>query len=352
MAGIALPPSPLPPLPLPSMPSNHSSIGVTFTGCGAAAPKTIVPNDTLAQIVDTSDEWISSRTGIKQRRIADAAESLAGLASEAARQALEMAGVSASDVDLIILATSSTEDLFGTACKIQAQLGATKAVAFDMTAACSGFVFGVVTAAQYLRTGTFQNVLVIGGDLLSRWVNWEDRNTCVLFGDGAGAILMQGCQEKDDLLSFEIRSDGSKNACLNLAFQPELQELVPGVMVTQGKYQYVTMNGKEVYRFAIDRVPEAIDKVIHQANLTSADIDWLILHQANQRIMDAVAARLNIAPDKVISNVADYGNTSAASIPIALNEAVRSGKIKSGDTIATSGFGAGLSWGAAILRWG
>jgi 3-oxoacyl-[acyl-carrier-protein] synthase III len=311
-----------------------------------------VLNDALAQIVDTSDEWIASRTGIRQRHIANDRESLAGLASQAAQQALDMAGVAATDVDLILLATSSSEDLFGTACQIQAQLGATKAVAFDLTAACSGFVFGVVTAAQFLRSGVYRNILVIGADLLSRWVNWNDRNTCVLFGDGAGAVVMQGTEQIDRLLGFEIRSDGSQNCCLNLAFKPELSELIPGVMLTQGKYQYITMNGKEVYRFAINRVPDAIDKVIHHANLTSADIDWLILHQANQRIMDAVAERLQIPAEKVISNVAKYGNTSAASIPIALNEAVRSGKIQAGDTIATSGFGAGLSWGAAIFKWG
>jgi 3-oxoacyl-[acyl-carrier-protein] synthase III len=327
-------------------------MGVTFTGCGAAAPKTVVLNDALAQVVDTSDEWISSRTGIRQRHISNDRESLAGLATQAAVQALEMAGVAVADVDLILLATSSSEDLFGTACQIQAQLGATNAVAFDVTAACSGFVFGVVTAAQYLRTGTYQNALVIGADLLSRWVDWNDRNTCVLFGDGAGAVLIQATAGEDRLLGFEIRSDGSQNCCLNLAFKPELRELVPGVTITQGKYQYITMNGKEVYRFAINRVPDAIDKVIHKANLTSADIDWLILHQANQRIMDAVAQRLQISAEKVISNVAQYGNTSAASIPIALNEAVRSGKVQAGDTIATSGFGAGLSWGAAIFNWG
>jgi 3-oxoacyl-[acyl-carrier-protein] synthase III len=209
-----------------------------------------------------------------------------------------------------------------------------------------------VTAAQFLRSGVYQNVLVIGADCLSRWMNWQDRNTCVLFGDGAGAVLMQGHQGADRLLGFEIRSDGSQNCCLNLAFKPELSELVPGVILTQGKYQYITMNGKEVYRFAINRVPDAIDKVIRQANLTSNDIDWLILHQANQRIMDAVAERLGIPAAKVVSNVAKYGNTSAASIPIALNEAVRSGKIQAGDMIATSGFGAGLSWGAAIFKWG
>ena len=327
-------------------------MGVSFIGCGAAAPETVVLNDALAQVVDTSDEWISSRTGIRQRHITNDRESLAGLATQAAQQALVMGGVAAADIDAIILATSSAEDLFGTACLIQSGLGATKAVAFDLTAACSGFVFGVVTAAQFLRTGAYQNILVIGADVLSRWVDWHDRNTCVLFGDGAGAVLMQATHHPDCLLGFEIRSDGTQNACLNLAFQPELSELLPGIILTQGKYQYITMNGKEVYRFAINRVPDAIDKVIHQANLTSGDIDWLILHQANQRIMDAVAERLQISPEKVVSNVAKYGNTSAASIPIALNEAVRSGKIQAGDTIATSGFGAGLSWGAAIFKWG
>jgi 3-oxoacyl-[acyl-carrier-protein] synthase III len=334
------------------MQSNYTSMGVTFIGCGAAAPATVVLNDALAQVVDTSDEWISSRTGIRQRHISNDCESLAGFATQAARQALEMGGVNPTDIDAIILATSSSEDLFGTACQIQAQLGATKAVAFDLTAACSGFVFGVVTAAQFLRTGVYRNILVIGADLLSRWVDWHDRNTCVLFGDGAGAVLMQANQNNDRLLGFEIKSDGTQNACLNLAFKPELSELLPGIILTQGKYQYITMNGKEVYRFAINRVPEAIDKVIHQAHLTSQDIDWLILHQANQRIMDAVAERLQIAPEKVVSNVAKYGNTSAASIPIALNEAVRAGKIQAGDTIAISGFGAGLSWGAAIFQWG
>jgi 3-oxoacyl-[acyl-carrier-protein] synthase III len=334
------------------MPSNYTSMGVTFIGCGAAAPETVVLNDALAQVVDTSDEWISSRTGIRQRHISHDRESLAGLAAQAAQQALDMAGMVATDVDMIILATSSSEDLFGTACQIQAQLGATKAVAFDLTAACSGFVFGVVTASQFIRSGVYQNILVIGADLLSRWVDWNDRNTCVLFGDGAGAVLLQGNPNLDRLLGFEISSDGTQNRCLNLAFKPELRELLPGITLTQGKYQYITMNGKEVYRFAINRVPDAIDKVVHQANLTCADIDWLILHQANQRIMDAVAERLQISPEKVVSNVAKYGNTSAASIPIALNEAVRAGKIQPGDTIATSGFGAGLSWGAAIFKWG
>jgi 3-oxoacyl-[acyl-carrier-protein] synthase-3 len=331
---------------------NQSGTGVAFVGCGSAAPVTVVPNAALSQILDTSDEWIASRTGIRQRRILNPQESLASLGAQAAKSALEMAKISPEDVDLILLATSSAEDLFGTACQIQAQLGATKAVAFDLTAACSGFVFSIVTAAQYLRTGVYQNVVVIGGDILSRWVDWRDRATCVLFGDGAGAVVMQATAATDALLGFEMRSDGSQNACLNLAYQAVEQELLPGVSYTEGKFHPITMNGKEVYRFAVNKVPEAIDKVLYKAGITSTDIDWLILHQANQRIMDAVADRLQLPSDKVISNVADYGNTSAASIPIALDEAVRSGKIQPGDTIATSGFGAGLSWGAAIFNWG
>jgi 3-oxoacyl-[acyl-carrier-protein] synthase III len=331
---------------------NQSGMGVAFVGCGSAAPISVVPNDALSQIVDTSDEWISSRTGIRQRHILSPQESLASLGAQAARSALEMAKISPEEVDLILLATSSAEDLFGTACQIQARLGATKAVAFDLTAACSGFVFGIVTAAQYLRTGVYQNVVVIGGDILSRWVDWGDRTTCVLFGDGAGAVVMQATPDRDNLLGFEMRSDGSQNSCLNLAYQTEERELLPGVTYTQGTFHPITMNGKEVYRFAVNKVPEAIDKVMYKANLTIADINWLILHQANQRIMDAVADRLHLPLDRVISNVADYGNTSAASIPIALDEAVRNGKIQTGDTIATSGFGAGLSWGAAIFKWG
>jgi 3-oxoacyl-[acyl-carrier-protein] synthase III len=326
-------------------------MGVRFIGCGAAAPRTIVPNEALAEIVDTSDEWISSRTGIRQRRILSGTESLTGLASAAAKSALEMAGLEPSAVDLIILATSSAEDLFGTAATIQAELGATNAVAFDLTAACSGFVFGVVTVAQYLRSGTYKHAIVIGADILSRWVDWQDRATCVLFGDGAGAVVMSADDTPDNLLTFQLKTNGSQNGCLNLSYRSNITELLPDVQLTQGQFGYITMNGKDVYRFAVNTIPETIDKLLYQVGMCADDLDWLILHQANQRIMDAVAERLSLAPDKVISNVAEYGNTSAASIPLALDGAVRSGKIKSQDSIAIAGFGAGLSWGAAILRW-
>ncbi len=325
--------------------------GVAITGSGSAAPATALDNQVLSCIVETSDEWISSRTGIRQRHLAAAAESLSALATLAAQGALSMAGITPADVDLIILATSTADDLFGSACEIQAQLGATKAVAFDITAACSGFIFGLVTAAQYIRTGVYQNVLLIGADLLSRWVNWEDRRTCVLFGDGAGAVVLQG-NARDRLLGFEIKSDGTQNKCLKLAYNAQPKELIQGVNVGQGTYQPITMNGKEVYRFAVQLVPEVIDKALFRANISVDQVDWLLMHQANQRILDAVAERLNIPNHKVISNLAHYGNTSAASIPLALDEAVRQGQIQADDIIAACGFGAGLTWGAAIFHWG
>ena len=209
----------------------------------------------------------------------------------------------------------------------------------------------MVTAAQYLRSGVYQTVLVIGADVLSRWTDWEDRRTCVLFGDGAGAVVLQA-SDRDRLLGFELRSDGAMNDCLTLAYQAEQRPLWADKTVQQGTYQPIAMNGKEVYRFAVKRVPEIIEKALFRADLTADNIDWLLLHQANQRILDAVAERLKVPAERVISNMSRYGNTSAASIPIALDEAVRAGQVKAGDVVASSGFGAGLSWGAAIFEWG
>jgi 3-oxoacyl-[acyl-carrier-protein] synthase-3 len=327
------------------------NLGIAITGSGSAVPATSLHNQTLTELVETSDEWITTRTGIRQRRLALPSESLSLLATTASKQAIAASGIKPEDLDLILLATSTPDDLFGSACQVQAQLGATNAVAFDLTAACSGFVFGLVTAAQYIRTGVYRNVLLIGADILSRWVDWEDRRTCVLFGDGAGAVVLQA-DKSDRLLGFALKSDGTQNHHLNLAYAGASQELLTGVNITKGTYQPITMNGKEVYRFAVQKVPEIIDKALFQANLSVDQIDWLLLHQANQRIIDAVAQRLNIPEHKVISNLAQYGNTSAASIPLALDEAVRQGKIKPNDIVATSGFGAGLTWGAAIFKWG
>ncbi len=331
---------------------SNLGAGIAITGIGSAAPKAILTNNHLSQIVETSDEWISSRTGMKKRHIASNTESLSQISAQAAQKALSMAGITSADLDLIILATSTPDDLFGSACQVQNLIGATKAVAFDLTAACSGFIFALITASQFIRTGVYQNVLIIGADVLSRWVDWSDRNTCVLFGDGAGAVVCQGIEQGDRLLAFEMYSDGSQNDRLNLTYQGESKSLVDNIEVNAGTYQPITMNGREVYRFAVAKVPEVIEKAMFRANITSEQIDWLLLHQANQRIMDAVAQRLKLPKEKVISNVSEYGNTSAASIPLALDEAVRLGKVKPGDIIAASGFGAGLTWGSAIFKWG
>ncbi|MEM6598731.1 MAG: beta-ketoacyl-ACP synthase III [Cyanobacteria bacterium P01_C01_bin.69] len=331
---------------------TQQTYGVAFTGSGSAQLSTVLTNEQLAAVVDTSDEWISSRTGIRQRHIASKADSIRSLGAEAAMGAIASANLEPTDIDLIILATSTPDDLFGSACQIQAEIGATRAVAFDITAACSGFVFSLVTAAQFIRAGAYQNIVVIGADILSRQTDWSDRRTCVLFGDGAGAVLMQRSSGEDRLLSFEMHSDGSLNGCLNAAYSDESTPLTADIAVQSGQYTPVTMNGREVYRFAVKRVPEVLEKSLFHAGVSTDDVDWLILHQANQRILDAVASRLGIDSDRVVSNMAKHGNTDAASIPIALDEWVRAGKVKNGDTLALSGFGAGLSWGAAILKWG
>lgn len=324
--------------------------GIVLTGIGSAVPSTYLDNHQLSQVVDTSDEWIKTRTGIRRRHVLPFDNSLTTIATQAARDAIAMAGLAPNQLDLIVLATSTPDDLFGSASQIQAQLGATQAVAFDLTAACSGFVFGLVTAAQFIRTGVYQNILLVGADALSRWVDWSDRRTCILFGDGAGAVVLQASVH-DHLLGFQLHTDGTLNHHLNLSDRAKPKTLVDNICIGQGTYQPITMNGQEIYRFAVKRVPEAIDKALFRAGLTVEQVDWLLIHQANQRIIDAVAERLGFPSQKIISNIAEYGNTSAASIPLALDEAIRLGQIQSGDIVAIAGFGAGLSWGAAIIQW-
>lgn len=323
------------------MTNTESSLpGVRFIGSGSAVPDRVLTNQDLAQMVDTNDEWISSRTGIRERHIADGEnDSVANLAAKAAQQAITAAGLQPENIDLIILSTSTSDDLFGTAGRVQKILGAERAVAFDLVAACSGFVFGLVTASQYIRTGVYKNVLLIGADVLSRWVDWQDRRTCILFGDGAGAVVLQSSSQ-NSLLGFEMRSDGKGNDLLNINY------------LGRSTFHPITMNGQEVYRFAVRRVPEVIEKSLHHAGLAVNDLDWLIMHQANQRIIDAVVNRFGIDPAKAVSNMGKYGNTSAASIPIALNEWVKADKIQKDNLIAIAGFGAGLSWGSAVFRWG
>jgi 3-oxoacyl-[acyl-carrier-protein] synthase-3 len=230
--------------------------GIAIIGSGSATPTISLDNLDLAQMVETSDEWISSRTGIHARRLAHPDLNLSQLATTAAQKALEQAEIAPQQVDLIILATSTPDDLFGSASQIQANLGAPQAVAFDLTAACSGFVFGLVTAAQFIQTGVYQTVLLIGADILSRWVDWSDRRTCVLFGDGAGAVVLQRASQ-NNLLGFELRNDGSQNACLNVPYQPQPKILVDDLTISQGRYQAISMNGKEVYRFAVKKSPRS-----------------------------------------------------------------------------------------------
>ncbi|PWA50304.1 plastid 3-keto-acyl-ACP synthase III [Artemisia annua] len=341
-------------------PSRLVGKGCKLVGCGSAVPTLEISNDDLSKIVETNDEWISVRTGIRNRRVLTGKDRMTGLAVEAAQKALDMAEVDPSDVDLVLLCTSTPDDLFGSAPQIQAELGCKgNPLAFDITAACSGFVLGLVSASCYIRGGGFKNVLVIGADALSRYVDWTDRGTCILFGDAAGAVLVQACEsEEDGLFGFDLHSDGEGNRHLHAAIKENEDD---GSYGTNGSavefppksasYSFIQMNGKEVFRFACRVVPQSIELALENAGMTRSSIDWLLLHQANQRILDGVATRLEIPSDRVISNLANYGNTSAASIPLALDEAVRGGKIKSGQTIATAGFGAGLTWGSAIIRW-
>jgi len=325
---------------------------MALVGCGSALPAASVSNRMLSARVDTTDEWIRSRTGIAARRVAGPGETVTTMATEAGLAALRHAGWNPQDLDLILLATSSPDDLFGTAPRVQAALGATGAVAFDLTAACSGFLFALITAAQYLRSGSMTRALVIGADQLSRWIDWDDRRTCVLFGDGAGAVAVEACEEgANGLVAFRMHSDGSRNACLTLAQSGAQRPLVDALSTQVGGFQPIHMNGQEVYKFAVREVPRVLAELLEATAIPPERLDWLLLHQANQRILDAVAERFSMPAERVLSNLASYGNTSAATIPLMLDEAVRDGRVCPGHLIASSGFGAGLSWGGALLRW-
>ena len=326
--------------------------GVSLVGSGSATPAQKITNDQLAARVDTNDEWVNTRTGIRERRIIGSDESLSNLSTRAAISAIEMAGWEADTVDMVLVATSTPDDLFGIAPKIQAQLGATNAVAFDLTAACSGFLFALVTAAQYLQNGTFRRVIVIGADQLSSWMDWDDRSSCVLFGDGAGAVAIEATSNDNNaLIAFKLKSDGSRGECLSVPQPKDFVNLVGPFKNQIGRFSTIQMNGQEVYKFAVREVPLLLKDVLGNCGISADSLDWLLLHQANQRILNAVADRFSIPKSKVLSNLENYGNTSAATIPIMLDEAVRDGRIKSKDLIASSGFGAGLSWGVALFRW-
>ena len=325
---------------------------MALKACGSARGSQRISNDQLGERVETNDDWIRTRTGIRNRRIAGPGQTLSTLAADAAREALTMAGWDADSVDLILLATSTPDDLFGSAPKVQALLGAKRAVAFDLTAACSGFLFALITASQFLRTGSMRRVLVIGADQLSSWVDWDDRRSCILFGDAAGALALEACpQDENGLLGFQMRTDGSRGDCLNVPQTSTRSPLIGDSSHQNGRYEPIQMIGQEVYKFAVREVPAILKVLLKDTDTQPEQLDWLLLHQANQRILDAVADRFAIPHDQVLSNLAEYGNTSAATIPLMLDEAVRDGRIRAGHHIASSGFGAGLSWGAALLRW-
>ena len=321
-----------------------------ITGWGMAVPDKIMTNDDISKLVDTNDEWIRSRTGIVERRIAGKGESSATLAADAALRALKVANLKASELDLIIVSSSSPEHFFpATASLVQDRIGATKAGAFDLSAACTGFIFAMNMGAQTIRSGSLQNVLVIGTDTLSRFVDWTDRNTCILFGDGAGAFVLQANEQPGGISSGVMNSDGSGGDLLSV---PAGGSKLPTTAETvRDGLHFLQMDGKGVFRFATRVMARATKETLEKAGLELEDVDLIIPHQANIRIIEAAARGLKLPMDKFMVNVDRYGNTSTASIPIAAVEAVESGRLNAGDKVVFVGFGAGLTWGALAAEW-
>jgi len=316
-------------------------------GCGSYLPERVVTNAELAAQVDTTDDWIVQRTGIRERHIAADGEFTSHLGLKAAQAALKNAGVDAQSIDLIVLATSTPDNTFpASAVEIQNGLGITHGVAFDLQAVCSGFVFALATADNFLRSGSHKRALVIGAETFSRILNWEDRTTCVLFGDGAGAVVLEAQQQEGvtadrGILTTHLRSDGRHKAKLYV-------DGGPGSTKTVG---HLKMEGKEVFKHAVGMITDVIYDAFKATGTTAEDIDWLVPHQANKRIIDASARKLDIAPQKVVLTVHKHGNTSAASIPLALCEAVADGRIKRGDLILFEAMGGGFTWGSVLVRW-
>jgi len=319
-------------------------------GWGKYVPSRVVTNDDLALMVDTSDEWIRTRTGIAQRRLAADNEATSDLAVQAAERALEVAGFRPAQVDLIIVATLTPDTPFpSTACLVQDAIGAVHAAAFDLAAGCAGFVYGLAVAADMITAGTYSNALVIGAETLSRVTDWTDRETCVLFGDGAGAVLLQAKEIEGGVLGSVLGSDGSGAELLTVPAGGSRMPASEETLATRS--QFIKMKGREVFRFAVNAMPRAIRDVLEKAKLNLSDVALVIPHQANQRILDASARALGLPVEKFYSNLEWYGNTSAASIPIALCEAVEQGQIQQDDLVVCAGFGGGLTWGAAAIRW-
>jgi 3-oxoacyl-[acyl-carrier-protein] synthase-3 len=324
--------------------------GVRIAGVGHYVPERVLTNADFERMLDTSDEWITTRTGMKERHVATLAEPTSDLATGAARNALANAGLSAQDVDCILVATVTPDYYFpATACIVGSKLGISGKPAFDIQIACSGFIYGLTVASSMVRTGVFKRVLLIGAEELSRITNYEDRSTAVLFGDGAGAVVLEAAHE-DSFLASELGADGSRPENLYIAAGGTAAPDLAAEDIEQ-KRTKIYMNGREVFRFAVTKMIEATNIALDRAGVAARDVAWLIPHQANRRIIDAAAKHLDLPGDRVIVNIHKYGNTSAASIPIALSETAAAGKLKDGDVILFVGFGGGLSWGAVAWRW-
>ena len=311
-------------------------------GTGGYLPEQIRTNDDISQLVDTSDEWIFERTGIKSRRIAADDETASSMGEIAARQALEAAQVNADEVGLIVMASSTPDRIFpSTACLLQQRLGMGNGAAFDVQAACSGFIFALSVADQYIKSGVYDKVLVVGSEINSRIVDWTDRSTCILFGDGAGAVLL-GASEEAGILSTHIHSDGEYKDLLYL----------PNPQVNKGsEMAHVNMSGNEVFKVAVNTLGRIVDETLAHNNMSKADIDWLVPHQANTRIIAATARKLKMSMDHVVMTLENQGNTSSASVPLALNEAVRDGRIQRGQMVLLEAFGGGFAWGSALIKY-
>ncbi len=319
-------------------------------GTGSAVAEKLITNHDLERLVDTNDEWIRTRTGIENRYFADENTCTSHLASRASVKALEAAGLKAEDIDMIIVATITPDMGFpSTACMVQEQIGAVKASAFDLEAACSGFLYGMAVADQFIATGFYNHVLVIGAETLSRILDMEDRNTCVLFGDGAGAVVMGPSSDDKGMLSFELGADGSGGKFLHM---PAGGSKIPASKESvENRLHYVKMEGSDVFKFAVRAMESSSIAAIRKAGLEISEVDYMVPHQANIRIIQSAAKKLNLPMDQVKVNLNQYGNMSAASIPVALDEAVRENNIKTGDNVVMVGFGGGLTWASCVMKW-
>ena len=327
---------------------NNYSVGIS--GVGSYVPEKVITNLDLSKLVDTSDEWIIERTGIKERRVVEKHIATSDIATLAAKNALKDGNIAPEEIDLIIVATVTPDNAFpSTACIVQKNLGATKAAAFDINVGCSGFIYGLATGANFIKTGVYEKVLVIGGEILSKIINWEDRNTCVLFGDGAGACILGRCEDGFGILSFELGADGANGQAL---IQPAGGSRLPASYETvENNLHTIKMDGKEVFKFAVRVMEKTSINALIKANLSMEDLDFLIPHQANIRIIDAAAKRLKLGKDKVCVNLNKYGNMSSASIPVSLDEALKEKRINKGNIVLLVAFGAGLTWGSVVMKW-